>query len=209
MKPFLLNFFALVFIGLPFFTKAQQSAHAKTSNLIVADFKATLENNIVMINWQTISETNCKEFVIEKAGEDGIYFVIGVVKAHGHSYDSFDYSWTDQQPSEGINYYRLKICQNGSDNYSSSVFINFQALKTEPIISPNPSTNGTFEIQLNSNEASTLKIFNRTGRLVYETQSQAGERSINLNSLHLSAGLYYCSIESNGQVFRKPLVISN
>jgi hypothetical protein len=214
MKIFTYHLYLALFFSISVFTKAQiteakLSSANSVSELGITELKASTNANTVYITWKMAGGNTYNEFVIERAGENGQFSALNVVKAQNNSNDDQLYTFTDEQPVEGMNYYRLITRSNNLVKYSSVVFINFHSLLAEPVISPNPSVNGIFQLELGSKEASTIKIFNRGGKLVYETQSLPGCGLMLLSPMELTDGLYYCSIQSGNKTFQKVLVIAN
>jgi hypothetical protein len=214
MKIFTYHLYFVLFFSISVFTKAQitdakLSGANSVSELGITEFKASTNDNGVYITWKMAGGNTYNEFVIERAGENGQFSTLTVVKVQNNSNDNQYYTFTDEQPGEGMNYYRLKTSGNSLAKYSNVVFIDFHSLLAEPVISPNPSANGIFQLELGSKEASTIKIFNRGGKLVYETQSLPGCGLMLLSPIELTDGLYYCSIQSGNKTFQKVLVIAN
>lgn len=69
---------------------------------------------------------------------------------------------------------------------------------------PNP-TNGTFTIELNTNEKQTIRVFDMTGNSVISQNMENGKTTVNAG--HLAAGIYTVNMVVNGTVINKKLVI--
>ncbi|MEL6944906.1 MAG: hypothetical protein AAFO82_19800, partial [Bacteroidota bacterium] len=85
------------------------------------DFKAIAERGTgVWLKWATASEINSDVFLIEKSQDGNIFKEIGKLKAAGNSFKKLDYSYLDENPFEGNNYYRLKqVDLDGQYEYST------------------------------------------------------------------------------------------
>jgi hypothetical protein len=70
-------------------------------------FEGFYENNVVLLDWSTTSETNNSHFIIEKIENDFGIKEIGRVEGSGNSNTVKQYNFIDLHPSKGINYYRL------------------------------------------------------------------------------------------------------
>lgn len=96
-----------------------------------------------MLKWTAASEVNTSHFEIEKS-LDGIEWTKqGNKTAVGGKYTQTNYSFDDEMPSVGNNYYRLKsIDFDGSSNYSSIIKIKVDKPIDESTIKifPNPTT---------------------------------------------------------------------
>ncbi len=80
---------------------------------------ADAKKNENIINWNTNKEINNDRFVIERA-TDGINFAgIGLISTAGNKNNGNTYNFTDNNFSEGTNYYRVKqIDVEGKASYS-------------------------------------------------------------------------------------------
>jgi concanavalin A-like lectin/glucanase superfamily protein len=93
-----------------------------------AGFVATKNGSSTVLQWQTQQEENSKSFIIER-GTDGKEFTgIGEVTAAGNSSLMQSYSFTDETPAQGRNYYRLnQVDLDGRSNYSAIRTVDFTA----------------------------------------------------------------------------------
>jgi hypothetical protein len=103
--------------------------YTKTGSLPVTllNFTALANSNrTVQLQWQTTKEINNEKFVIEKS-IDGINFkYFNAILAKNDKVNN--YTIIDEQPNEGINYYRLKqIDKSGKYSYSNIVVVNLKA----------------------------------------------------------------------------------
>ncbi len=94
-------------------------------------FTAKSQNGNVILNWQTATETNLKNFVVERKSVDGNFFEIAVVEPRSDK----NYQYIDQsafKTLDAVYSYRLKIVDNdGSVSYSGvqSVYHNVSSVK--------------------------------------------------------------------------------
>ncbi|UAY52024.1 T9SS type A sorting domain-containing protein [Ferruginibacter albus] len=98
-------------------------------------FTAQAKEKNVLISWQTTAEINLKEYTIERS-TDGITFTkIALVNASNDN----SYSFIDEYPYSGTNYYRLKsIDNNGEYTYSDIAKVSFQFSQYILTVYPNP-----------------------------------------------------------------------
>ncbi len=156
-----------------------------------------LQNNIKLI-WQTATEKNNKEFVIEKSTNALDYTFLGSVKGAGNSDVLRHYDLTDYYPIYGINYYRLKqIDFDGTTTIAPLVAIEFK----EPgkfIVYPNPlntSQDLMVELSQSENQKVQIKIEDFTGKVLYENEFMNAETQIfSIKNLNLERGLYQISV---------------
>lgn len=85
----------------------------------LTSFKAVKQNNGVRLNWTTASEQDNSYFEILKAGDDQKFVSIGKIKGNGTVTEAKSYSFTDQNPLAGANYYQLS--QTDADGKSKQI----------------------------------------------------------------------------------------
>ncbi len=172
---------------------------AKKLSLSISEEKlnAVIQNNGVLITWQTISETDSKTIVVERSQDGKTFNAIGSQAGAGTSNTVHTYSYLDKNPENGTLYYRLRsIDSNGKEAYSKeTVSVNY-GLQAESALSlyPNPAKN---EINLSwkTSEAVGIKIYDMTGK---EVQNIGNVKTNNYkaNLSNLSTGSYIIKLES-------------
>jgi hypothetical protein len=154
----------------------------------------------VLLRWTTASELQNSHFSIERSSDGVHYKAIGAVQASGNAL-GFTYSFTDNDPQEGANYYRLKQYDlDGHEQVYGVRMIQFENVATALGLYPNPVTN-TFKLVLSTTPVKPLNysIQNVSGQII-----QAGiisSREQFLETSGLPAGVYVLSLE-NGQAVR-------
>ncbi len=159
-------------------------------------FTGTKQAGNHLLNWKV----NCigtprVTMILERSADSRNFSEINSITADAARCNQpFDY--TDADPLNGMNYYRLKMIDaDGKTGYSSIVAL-LNAAKGFDIISiaPNPVTHGNFKLQVASAENSKMEIviFDMQGRLVNRQSVAviAGSNSIPIHIENLSAGTY-------------------
>ncbi|OQP54501.1 hypothetical protein A4H97_21225 [Niastella yeongjuensis] len=91
-------------------------------------FIATKNGTNAFLQWQTQQEQNSVSFIIERSTDGKEFTGIGRVAAAGNSSLVRSYSFTDETPGAGKNYYRLnQVDRDGQSNYSAIRIIDFAA----------------------------------------------------------------------------------
>jgi hypothetical protein len=148
-------------------------------------FKAKLVNNTTILDWQTASERNNKAFDIERSVNGLDFKNIGEVKGNGTTSTPHDYTFTDIQPVNGINYYRLRqIDVDGKETVSKVVSV---VLGKNKLVLHNTLVHDVLNITVGEDEKGPLSIFNVSGQLVHSVTIQ-GSQALNLSAL--AAGFY-------------------
>ncbi len=153
-----------------------------------------------ILKWSTAQEENSSHFDIERSN-DGINFIkIGTQKSIGNATSKTDYSFADNAPSKGTNYYRLKQWDNdGKFSFTKVVSVVFNPSGNGFAIYPNPAKNF---INLQHNEALKASIHvalaNVQGQIVLEKEFSAGTINCVLNTTAIASGTYFLTIVQNG-----------
>lgn len=82
---------------------------------VISNFRCEAIKNKVILKWSTLSEVNCKEFVIERSLDQKNFKKIGVKKAAGNSSEIREYAYHDNtvfRTNSNIFYYQIKIIDN-------------------------------------------------------------------------------------------------
>lgn len=170
-------------------------------------FTVLPQNGAALINWATASEANNKYFTIEKSTDGANFNVFTTVNSkaqNGNSTATINYQTIDENPANGISYYRLKQTDyNGQYKYFTMAPVYFTEIKNNTFMAtPNPC-NGYFTLQT-TNQTQTLQIFDQTGNPVL-TESINGTSLINVSTL--TNGIYTLSLIGNSNTQNKKLVI--
>ncbi len=78
----------------------------------------------VLVGWSTFSEVGSERFLVERAGADHAFEVIGILPAAGYSLAVIDYRMHDNDPLLGTNHYRVREeSMDGTYRYSPVVSV--------------------------------------------------------------------------------------
>jgi hypothetical protein len=171
-------------------------------------FNAYDYNNIVTLSFSTATEHNNDHFDIERSADGRIFEKIGEVKGAGNSIVRQDYTYTDQKPLNGVNYYRLKqVDFDGAFTYSPVRSVVFGKAQLVTVF-PTPA-NSTLTIRLDEalTENAQWQIMDMTGRIVGAGTFVAETNEYSLPVSTLTEGAYVLQIATATQVlsqqFRK------
>ncbi len=168
-------------------------------------FTAAPEGKSVGLKWTTTEESNSDRFAIERGSDGKNWQKIDEVLSKGESQALVNYSYTDQQPANGRNFYRLKmIDKDETFAYSRIRQVNISA-DSEHYLYPNPVSDLLF-LNKNGGEIARIKIADLQGRTVLESAKNP-ERGISVKSL--SSGIYVLKIfNTDGTEDSQKLIIS-
>ena len=193
-----------VYVGSAFVGNAPDDGYneigAVTLPVILIDFTVNESGGRNILNWNTASESNSSYFSIERSNDAQTYYSIGRVNASGFSSAEVKYNFTDDNPLEGKNYYRLvMIDKDGALEYSKIVSISNKKNNSLRIIYIDLSSGtNTASIIINSTktQAASLSIIDVTGRVLLnaEIKLQKGNNTITKSHPAISKGIYYVRI---------------
>jgi hypothetical protein len=106
------------------------------------EFDAFIEDDIVLLNWKTASESNNDYFTIERS-QDGLNWIALLnIKGAGNSSETISYQTMDHNAFLGVNYYRLKQTDyDGRFDYSKTTSVTFNSHRDNSLhVYPNPGT---------------------------------------------------------------------
>ncbi len=168
-----------------------------TLPITLSSFTATRKSKSIMLNWQTVSETNSAYFSVErKAGNNNTFTPIGKVTSKGNSNQLQQYSFEDVSPLSGTNYYRLKqVDADGKFTYSKTVKVDFGSTVTLKLY-PNPVKDVLQLEGLNASSSNQLSIADASGKVVANT-TVTGITTYIWNLKQLPGGVYYLSVKSD------------
>jgi Secretion system C-terminal sorting domain len=179
-------------------------------------FTATKCNNDVCLDWTTATETNNDYFTVEKS-TDGIYFEeVSVVDGAGNSTTVLNYSSLDDEPYQGVSYYRLKQTDfNGSISYSNVEEINFNGNTADFSLNvyPNPNDGSAFNLMVNANkgEEVLVVVYDATGKETYSKVIITNDSGENIYAIDpsnkLAAGMYLIIATSKQSMFSKKMIV--
>lgn len=176
-------------------------------------FSIRLINNKVQVNWVTTDEKDNSHFSIERAGEDQKFASIGTVPGAGNNTSEKEYSFTDNSPLTGLNYYRLVQTDiDGKKNYFEiKRVLNSSNKNSSVVVSPNPfGENLTAFISLDKSQKVLIAVSDMTGKILKTTNGIYGQGSteLKIQSNDLPKGIYLLRISgenfsSTQKVFKK------
>lgn len=157
-------------------------------------------NNAALVEWKTATEANAAHFEVERSADAANFKFIGKVLASG-STGGTRYSFTDNHPLKGVNYYRLKqVDKDNKTNYTPSRLLKFnEAVAGIVKYYPNP-TNGILNIEVGPqmrSETMIINISNAGGAVVNQLKVSAGASSvIQVPLSRYPKGIYFIQVKT-------------
>lgn len=179
----------------------------------LSHFSLSKENDKININWITQSETNNDFFTVYKSNNGENWESIFVCKGAGTTTKMHTYNHADNNPFNGLNYYRIKQTDfDGQYSYSTIKSIDFTQSKVFFDVYPNPALLEELNISITGTtvETATLSIEDVYGRLVCSGTIEISKSTIAIklsDICELAPGTYNISLNTNGTIENKRVII--
>ncbi|MEP6683537.1 MAG: alpha-amylase family glycosyl hydrolase [Parafilimonas sp.] len=163
----------------------------------------------VTLKWSTQSETNNDRFEVERSN-DGVSFTkIASINASQTS-GTQHYSFPDNNPLNGISYYRIKqVDKDGSYQYSSIQKINLADVVKRWNIYPNPAKNKATVYALSNYTRADISVADLRGKIVYHVSMNNvnANQQINIPVQQLAKGIYVIKISTEQNTDTQKLLV--
>jgi hypothetical protein len=175
-------------------------------------FNATANEEVVNVDWSTASEINNDYFVVERSINAKNFESVSTVKGAGTHNGLLEYSVIDNNPYNGISYYRLKqVDVDGTSTYSSikEVEVRKAGVEALPIgmnVIPNPSNGSETNLVVNNLPTNTIvmvQVSDLLGKDVTEmTQatSNTGSLKHRIFTDNLPNGVYLVRVTAGSEI---------
>lgn len=171
--------------------------------VVLTTFDGKQNNKVVELKWATESEIDNSHFDIEKS-TDGIRFeAFGTVEGVGTTNETNFYNFSDNNPSNGINYYRLnQVDFDGENEYSKVISVEVENNNSVITVFPNPVRENT-QVQLGVvYPNSFIEIISTTGQVVREIRVESSVQEVFMGDL--PSGIYFFRLNNNSIVKNLP-----
>jgi hypothetical protein len=193
---------ALIVALLAAFSLQAQEATASETQIKLLTFIAERNTpSTAMIKWTTQLEVNNDYFEIERSPDASTWEAIGRKQGAVNSDTKINYTFVDEKPLTGANYYRLhRVDLDGHSTYTDMASVTFDKITSTGIaVYPNPATRTSkLYIQLDNasiDDINKVTITDVMGQLVYQQDIQ-GLRSYQLDAQNLRSGVYYLTVSA-------------
>ena len=176
-------------------------------------FKANYsEEKFVQLDWETASEKNAKQFIIERSEDGGNFIEIGKIAASAKDGHEQKYQLLDKSElRNGTYYYKLiEIDNDGKEHFSKIIAVTIEDGKEIIRFAPNPAENN-FDIIFGVNSLNLdtkMEMYNSFGQKVKE-ESFVPTTPIKEIDIHgLPSGLYFINITTpaSSKIIKQTLI---
>ncbi|MCB0508283.1 MAG: T9SS type A sorting domain-containing protein [Bacteroidetes bacterium] len=160
-----------------------------------------LPNNTTDLKWTTASEHNNDYFEVQRSTDGTNWITLGTVDGNGNSAYTHNYTYNDEHPESGINYYRLKqVDFDGAFKYTFVVEATFdlqeyKANDNQYVVYPNPTSDVVWVKSDNTvtpDNPQQISLYNVNGDQVYSSTLNENKQQVDMK--YYSNGMYYLKI---------------
>jgi hypothetical protein len=189
-----LNYYAVSATGNGFEGIKSYTIDATTQGVgcYVKTLLANVVNNTVVLNLQLGSVYNLKSITWEKTTPAGQYITLNTIPVS----TTVDYTYTDNNPRQGKQYYRAKLTTTNGDTIYSNIADAVYLQPNQFVIYPNPVA-GQINIISGDINNYEFKLYSTDGKLNMVKSINELQNTI---PVKLIAGVYVYTIELNGKV---------
>jgi hypothetical protein len=164
-------------------------------------FKAQAKDRTVLLEWETGWEQYTSKFVVERSQDLDHFAAVGEIAAAGMSSERRPYRFVDEAPEEGINYYRLRLVDEGGKyGFSKVVEAIISTGRANFVVSPNPALSSRIRIKTGVEVPDEMLLTSLSGHRIAIISVLRSGNFMDLFPNHvLSSGIYVLSLRHNGK----------
>ncbi|TZF82097.1 T9SS type A sorting domain-containing protein [Pedobacter sp. BS3] len=170
----------------------------------LVSFTAQKQGPAAQLSWTTASEQNNLRFDIERSTDGKIFTVIGSRDGAGNSTVDQHYAYTDYQPEQGVNYYRLvQYDYNGKATVFDPKAVDFGIGGSSLKVLSSPGSS-ELQVSISAEKASSgkLYVYSVQGKKLVEQTAllNKGANMLTVDASGLQPGIYVIAYNGTGQV---------
>lgn len=172
----------------------------------LTSFNATAKTYGVLLEWQTLTETNNKHFLIEKSTDGTNFQTINTVPGKGTAQEKSNYQFTDVNFTQYA-YYRLtQVDNNGTKKvYNDLVrYVKAHGTNEKIAVYPNPTIESLFIKSNDATKGLTATLMDLTGKIIESKNTSGTELEFNLS--RLPKGTYLVRSKDDKGTFTEKVV---
>lgn len=193
-----------IFKGLTFTPGTTQASLPVT----LTSFNGRQQLQTVKLNWATASEQNNSHFNVLRANDSKKFTTIGKVDGNGTTNMAQQYTFTDNNPYGGNNYYQLEQVDFDGKTQKSEVVAVKTDIKDKTLRIKADGDQLEATIYADGAGAASLSIANVSGQKVYNDKLQLtnGYNQHSVNIAQLQAGVYIATVVVNGKAYSQKFI---
>lgn len=171
--------------------------------IILMNYTAKAQGKEVKLQWTTATESNSKEFIISRSSDGNVYREVGKVNGAGNSSAQKNYTFYDNNPADGINYYRLQ--QKDFDGKITDYGVRKVTFSTNSgmvKLYPNP-VKDILKIEFSAGKYHQIELIDNTGRILQLIGLSSIENQKTLQMSNYNPGVYFIRLTGANTLVQK------
>jgi hypothetical protein len=175
--------------------------------VLISDYTVAKTGSTATMQWNTVTEINTAEFVMERSGDGTPFNTLNRVTAKGYG---SSYTLKDPLPLTGWNYYRLQAMDRDGKIISFPIkSLKFESTELKPfLVHPNPVVGGMLNLFLNEEGNYSLSIKDLQGRQVMEKPIS---NALSFNQIplpgNITTGVYLLTLVKGKKAYAEKIFI--
>jgi hypothetical protein len=163
---------------------------------LLQEYYAKVRGNKVDVSWLMSFETDVDHYEILRSSNGKDFISIGSIKANNNPDIRQSYTFTDENPMMGFNFYRLRQVQKNGKEHNYRM-LSAEMRKLDISIYPNPIKN---DLNINFGRelmpGTVVKVYDVLGHVVYYKELTERTLDFKIDMNDCTKGLYYLSVSS-------------
>jgi len=148
----------------------------------MVSFKAKKQENSILLNWVTASEQNNHHFDILRSADGTTFKVIGTEKGNGTTSNSIKYQYEDNNPLQGVSYYKLRQVDYNDNATELGVITVSYSIEDSGLLKVYAKNNVvTLLLSLNQDQQGKIIITDITGKKLAEQKAVIANGTASVN----------------------------
>ena len=171
-------------------------------------FRALADLTVVHCSWVTMSELNNDFFTVERSRDAINFDNVGTISGSGTSSSVHSYDFTDEEPFDGISYYRLRQTDfDGKSTVSQIEVVKFNQQNELTLTHCKSEEQKLFITFNNDTYLKRVAIYDLAGRIVFTTDVETRGSTYQISIPGVAAGCYSLYIQTtDGEFLRKKFI---
>ncbi|MFN0293658.1 FG-GAP-like repeat-containing protein [Pedobacter helvus] len=186
-----------------------------TLPLTLISFAGKLSNSQAVLQWKAVADTEGSYFEVLRSTDGVTYTNIGLVKVTSKLSEMENYQFIDKQPSEGSNYYKLKLVDgDGKEKFSEITVIKLPSFMENNVTVSGSSANQQVAVKLVYANSTSVKasVYDISGKLLGEKSLTIykGENLFNIPVAGMNGrAVYILLLNAGGEIIGKKFIPIN
>ena len=164
----------------------------------VANFIVAPNGNANSLSWEVLNE-GIDHFIIQKSQNAFEWSLFTKLSADHENPQHTFYTWKDETPFNGINYYRLSVIDFSSDTISQAITSINRTNEDGIFIYPNPTDQSITLSRHNITLSSTIYLYSTIGQLIGTYYWPSSDESYQIELPPLN-GVYFITIMNSNEI---------